>query len=596
MDPKFPLLSPQEVRKLKEARGIDLRVEEAAARRAGGRVSIAGDLILPGMSAAPSSTDHKLISTDKPKESVPSLLPPVGRHTQALEAKTPPRVRKPSIQETPDLKKPKLEAPDADMGTNEAPGVVGVGDVEPGHIDTQSTEPEADVDIPTSPHFATNKIVAHYDLTKEDDEDSPDVRLNSQSLHEPPKINDELAHADTEKLPTAAASALPAASLICNSTASIPNSLQPQPQAAAGLARWAFGATTTPLPSDAPLPAPSYAGVPETMPPWVQEIREGFFGLHNKADQIHQQMCTFGAEIQAHGVRITSLEQVASEHTSKHESSEARIRALENKIEVLIAQNESLASKSDLRSRSPMRTGLGTRGGGGRSPSPRSPRFINRAEFAGQSDDFDVVIGGWSDARKSDAFDEVRNIFRAIDSEDAIEEIWAPFSRTGFAKVTLVFPDPHATLNVKRQFQTQIISKIKSKDFRSGVAGSDGVRIWATKSKTPEERAKIRAVVLTKEFYKTQTSGADGAVFGNDDIEISWAGKVFIDRFQLLGSVDRDGEPRPYDVCIEDAKGNHMNWYIRADEFSKVTGRNKEDLQDLWLNNGPTSAHARADA
>ena len=577
-------LTPQEVHVLREARGIDLRVEEAAARRT--RIAP----LLPNMTS-------KANSDAKPADasaSMPSLLPPVGRHTQALEANLP-RVRKPSIQETPDLKKPKLEAPDADMTLIEAPGVVVVGEIEPGHIDTQSTEPEGDVDIPTSPHFATKAATVHYDLTKEDDENSPDVVLNTQSLKELPKINDELAHADTERLPTAAATALPAACLIGNSTASNfnPNLLPQQPQPAAGISKWAFGPQTTSPPPDAPAP-PYVSTAPDVMPPWVQEIREGFFGLHNKADQIHQQMCTFGAEIQAHGVRLASLEQVASEHTSKHESSDARIKALENKIEALIAQNDALTSRPDYRSRSPTRTGLGTRGGG-RSPSPRSPRFVNRGDFQAPNEDLDVVIGGWTDARKSDAFDEVKNIFRAIGFENAIEEIWAPFSRTSFAKVTLVFPDPQAHLNVKRQFQTQIISKIKSKDFRSGIVGSEGVRVWATKSKTPEERAKIRAVVLTKEFYKTQSAGPGQPTFGEEDIEISWAGKVFIDRFQLLGSVDREGEPCPYDVCIEDAKGNHMNWYIRADEFSKVTGKPKEDLQDIWLNNGPTSAHARAD-
>ena len=216
-------------------------------------------------------------------------------------------------------------------------------------------------------------------------------------------------------------------------------------------------------------------------------------------------------------------------------------------------------------------------------------------DLGGNAEDLDVVVGGWSDARKADAFDEVRNIFQTLKLEQHIEEIWAPYGRTSFAKVKILFPDPEAHISVRRQLQMQIVDGIRNKNFRSGVAGSEGAKIWATKSKTPEERAKIRAVVLTKEFYKSLLSSAGTPCFSEDQIEISWAGKVFIDRFQLLGSVDRDGEPQPYDVCIEDSKGNHMNWYLKSEAFHKVSGQPREALQDLWIDKGPTSASARAE-
>ena len=526
-------------------------------------------------------------------ESAPaSALPPVGRHTQALESKTPevPRVRKPSLQETPDLKKPKIEIPDEDMIPTHAVDPTAIP-VEPGHVDTQSTEP--DVDIPKSPHFASApSVVAHYDLTMDDEHDVVSQVDPVQNAPRKSFPHEELTTAVNEHaLPTIAplsgARPLIDNSLIHNPTAK-PNSAPLQagpPQPGAGIASWAFGSDKS--------KGSAYSSAPEQMPPWIQDIRDGFLGLHQKADQIHNEMCRYGADIQAQSVRISNLEQVASEHSSKHDSSEARINALEAKIESLIAQNESLVSKGDLRSRSPSRTGLGT---GNRSPSPRSPRFINRGEFMGWNDDFDVVVGGWNDARKSDAFEEIKNIFKAIDFEGAIQEVWAPYNRTSFAKVTLSFPDPNAHLNVKRQFQTQIITKIKARNFQSGVPGSEGNKVWATRSKTPDERAKIRAVVLTKAFYKTQSPGEGLPNFNDEDIEISWAGKVYIDRFQLLGSVERDGEPRPYDTCIEDAKGNHMNWYIKADVFAQVTKKPKESLQEIRLSAGPTTAHARLES
>ena len=111
---------------------------------------------------------------------------------------------------------------------------------------------------------------------------------------------------------------------------------------------------------------------------------------------------------------------------------------------------------------------------------------------------------------------------------------------------------------------------------------------------SPEERAKIRAIVLTKAFYRNLSPGEGKPCFDEESIEISWNGKVYIDNFQLLGSVFRDGEPELHDVCIEDSRGNHMNWYIKAKIFHQVTGRPVESLQELWLSQGPTSAHTRA--
>ena len=576
------LLSPEKVAALNEARGIDLRVVEAAARRkADSRRTSLSEMEVPQ-------------TTEKPA----FMLPAVGRHTQALENKVETRVRKPSIQEVPDLKKAKTEAPDIDM-----PAAL---HVEPGDsIESQGSAEEAN--IPTSPHFASNLTAApHFDLTVNDDgdktqedEDEPDVEVVLPGSKAP----DELAGADIDALPAApvapefgalhaatpnstnsSRNLYPNSSRIQNSSGSEGNQqpgLRQGPQPAAGILKWA-GLDKEPAPPFSDLGNVPY---PETMPLWVQEIRDGFFGLHQKADRIHQEMVSFGPELQAHSTRIESLEQVASEHTSRHLAQEQRIHALEAKLEAL------LHDKSDMRSRSPSRTGLGT---GNRSPSPRSPRF-SRGDHFGEPEDLDIVVGGWSDARKNDAFDEVKNIFQAIQHEDAIEEIWSPYSRTSFAKVKLRFPDPQATIQVRRQFQMMLVGKIKNKNFKSGVPGSDGLKIWATKSKTPEERAKIRAIVLTKEFFK-QVKAAGAAKYTEDQIEISWQGKVYIDRYQLLGSVERDGEPQMYDVCIEDSKGNHMNWYIKAAMFSIVTGHPQELLQETWLTTGPTSAHARAES
>ena len=568
-------LSPSKVSELKEALGYDLKTEEAALWRA--RVF--------------GSTTHSSVEVpsnrkpeNRPENPSPVLLPSVGRHTQALE-NSDSRVRKPARPDAPDLKKPKLEVSEKDVPMH---------CVEPGNpIDSQTTdEGDEDAVIPapggvTSPNFLTRASVVtpHYDLTKEDDDrDLAGDRTQKDDEDENGTADDELNGAEIGA-PVAPAAPASAPAFVHAPATAINNSELGQQQIHNGNLHAPVSAGVA-----AGLGSGGYSGAvfPEIMPPWVQEIRDGFFGLHQKADRIHQEMSQFGAEIQAHGVRLGTLEQVASEHTIRHETSEQKIKHLEAKIESLLLQQEHPAT----RSRSPLRTGLGT---GNRSPSPRSPRYATRSDFSADSEDLDIVIGGWNDARKTDAFDEVRNIFKNIQAEHAIDDIWAPHGRTNFAKVKLAFAENQTTLQARRQFQMQIVSKIKSKNSRSGIHGSEGLKVWATKRKTPEERAKIRAVVLTKEFYKNvETEGPPK--FDEDQIEISWVGKVYIDRFQLLGSVERDGEPQPYDAIIEDSKGNHMNWYIRAEEFHRVTGKPKESLQQIWLESGPTSAHSRAEA
>ena len=265
---------------------------------------------------------------------------------------------------------------------------------------------------------------------------------------------------------------------------------------------------------------------------------------------------------------------MASEHTTKHTSTDNRIIALERKIRQLEEQVESHS-----RSRSPA-----ARFGGTHSPrSPRSPRNVGYRIDEFVEEDLDLVFGGWTDARRDDAIEEAKNIMKDIQSLELVEEVWTPYSRTNFVKVRLLFPDPQAHISKRRKFQTEILDKLKRKSYVSSVPGSEKTRLWMTKSKTPEERARIRAIVLTKEFYKSLPH-VDGA----SPPPISWNGKVFLGRHQLLGSIHREGEPQINDVLLSDAKGNHLEWYLLSKTFAAATGRPADSLQQCWDAYGST--------
>ena len=184
---------------------------------------------------------------------------------------------------------------------------------------------------------------------------------------------------------------------------------------------------------------------------------------------------------------------------------------------------------------------------------------------------------------------EVANMFKAISMSDAYDELWAPYSRTNFIKVQIVFSDPNAHIKVRRARQLQILEKLKSKRFTSGVPGSEGNKIWATKSKTREERERVRALVLTKEFLRNLPGHEGKPKIPENDIEIIWNGRLFVHHHQLLGNMDRDGEPVANVHIISDARGNHIPWFVRSSQFEALTGYPAAELADLWEAHCPSN-------
>ena len=84
--------------------------------------------------------------------------------------------------------------------------------------------------------------------------------------------------------------------------------------------------------------------------------------------------------------------------------------------------------------------------------SPRSPHFA--VEEQPETDDLQIVIGGWSDARKSEAFEEVEHMLANVGHPGCCAELRAPASRPNFVRLTLAFPDGSAHISALRTFRT----------------------------------------------------------------------------------------------------------------------------------------------
>ena len=323
------------------------------------------------------------------------------------------------------------------------------------------------------------------------------------------------------------------------------------------------------------------------MPDWLRGLTESLQGLHVKSDKTHEYCVQLGSSVAQHDTRIAHLEAVAKETTENHEATVDRIAALEKAVTEL---DRRVRSATPPRSPAP-ETPRGSRFG---ANSPRSPR---RGDFGDMPSpigamrdphqDLGLVVGGWSDARVAEAELEVKNLFQAAAIPEALSSLSGPAGRTNFLRVTLDFqgkPD----WNSKRQFQTSVLNKLRALKSTSGIEGQDKCELWITKDRSVEERIRIRAVVLTKNFYEQVPPVTAGSARWPAP-EIVWRGQVFIGQTRMLKNIEDGHEPTPYDQIIEDARGNHTVWFLDAAAYSKVTGRDKESLQQAWIDFGPSA-------
>ena len=301
-------------------------------------------------------------------------------------------------------------------------------------------------------------------------------------------------------------------------------------------------------------------------PPWVRGLLESIELMHHKQDSAGHNMASMSKDVDTAKARLDNLEEVAHNHNVAHKAAIARMDELERKLQLLKAKT-SRAMDLGARGRSPTPT---MRGDGDRSPAgSRSPRDVEA--------EFQIVMGGWRDARKTEAEEEAGRVLAT--APGVVKECWAPYIRTTFLKVTLHYPDHATTLPARRTWQMKLIQAVKGLAYKSNAPGSEGAEIWISKRRSVEERQKIRALVVTKEFIEKlkQRPGMNC-----EAPEIDWRGHLYVGVHQLIGNAERE-EPKPEDQFVADSRGNHTQWFVSASKVQKATGLPASELQQTWL-------------
>ncbi|CAE7368588.1 unnamed protein product [Symbiodinium necroappetens] len=273
---------------------------------------------------------------------------------------------------------------------------------------------------------------------------------------------------------------------------------------------------------------------------------------------MHREIAQFATEVRKHGDRLDFHDAALQDHNKLHEGSLSRIEALEKEVKELRA-----ASRSPTPSRAPPSPGA-------RSLTPQRERNIE--------EELQMAIGGWEDCRRDEAVEEAKAIFEAAQIPNAWLEIWSPYSRTSHVRVILQFPPNYKTVPQQRAFQTEVLEKLKGRKWTSNVPGNEGRTIWIQRHRSPEDRAKIRAIVSVKEFIDQLTFGGG---LRKKHAEIDWRGKLFVGNVNVLGGPHESDTLQDLDLPLADPRGNHTGWFIKAEHFARATGLPAEQLPDL---------------
>ena len=281
---------------------------------------------------------------DKPAH----FLPAVGRHTDVLERESDKgkekestnkvSVRRPSVAEVPEMKKPKLEdipSEGRDAHMSDFPEATFGGGVSPGRAISGTQEDSlevSDVEIPalgqaSSPSFASQAVdIPNFpglctaeggpqliDLTEQD------AKLDAQET-------DELAKA----VPDSGAGLMRHLNSELNTASQHNSEFNSNPLL--------YNAAARAKMSEVDKPTNYMQAPPPEMPAWLQEIHQGLQSLHIKADRQYSEIHT---GLQSQDVRISHVEAVTAEHSDQHKLTAAKLRSIEDKIKELEALKDA---------------------------------------------------------------------------------------------------------------------------------------------------------------------------------------------------------------------------------------------------------------
>ena len=274
------------------------------------------------------------------------------------------------------------------------------------------------------------------------------------------------------------------------------------------------------------LPPETYHIGEEAPPPWATALQQGIERL-DKGQQEHlQALHNNNQALTSIGDKVHKLEARQDAQLERTSALESRLSALETELQ-------------DLRSRSPSIVS-----GGDRSPSPRGGRRQ-------QHDDWQLVLGGWREARRDEIESEVREWFSRAECLPLLQALYCSSVRSNTCRVDLLYVQDNT--QDKRKMQTACVEALKSAAQPSQIPGQGPGKLWAKRNRSPEERARIRAIVTLKDLVAKH--------LGPRDFEFDWRGRFWANGISILAHVD-NRKPVDGALLLLDVRGEETGWWV----------------------------------
>ena len=295
---------------------------------------------------------------------------------------------------------------------------------------------------------------------------------------------------------------------------------------------------------------------PAGPPSWATELR----------DMMSVGQKELMSELQNHK---THLSQVVSQVQGIDRKQEALTKAqgdMATRLDNMEAEVRNLRSRS--RSVSPAPNRL--------PPPSHSPRSTTASTLGKPVvDDFQLVIGGWDEARRTDIEQEIRYLFDQIGARALLHNIHIPFVPSRFARIELLYVS--GSLSDRRKVQTLTLQALKShlEGYTSTISGQERRRLWATRNRSREDREKIRALVSIKDWASKHLS--------TQFIDLDWSGRLWIRSEQVL-YWHQFRKPDEDSMMLTNAAGDETGWFVDVRQLGRLLSLNPEQVRDELLN------------
>eukprot|EP00439_Symbiodinium_sp_Y106_P031358 s7768_g3.t1 len=295
----------------------------------------------------------------------------------------------------------------------------------------------------------------------------------------------------------------------------------------------------------------------EAQPAWLPDLQRDIKVLVETPKLMAQQMQTSGAELARIQDGISNLSVGQESLTRRADEQEAALEQMRREFKVLEKELHDVKSAVASRPATPAQT---PRASNGRS---ESPRFPSQREL----DEFQIVIGGWGEAKRADVQSDVEQMFRELRAAPLLQNVFVPYVRSSFCRVELVYVDTDVW--AKRKLQAQVLKHLQALGFKSAVPGQETSKFWFARNRTPQERAKIRAVLSTQSLCVKY--------LGDALVERDWRGKIWANGHQILHHVDN--APRAHHtLMLTDARGNETGWFLDVAKTAAILGVGENEV------------------